>query len=67
MNIRVYIAGYIIIAPVFIGLMSDSVVLIMLSLLYGLALYYSPKVSTTARKFWRAWHKANFTVINLIK
>lgn len=67
MGIKVYLMGCIIIAPIVIGLMSDSVVIIALSLFYGLALIVSPRHSQKARKFWRKWHRENFRVINSLK
>lgn len=64
---RVHVAGCILIAPVIIGLMLSSIVAVLLSIVYGALLWYSPVYIPQARSFWRAWHRVNFRIINAIK
>lgn len=63
----IYTVGCIIIAPTVIGLVSNNCIIIALSLVYGLGVFLSPSFSTTARKFWREWHRENYRIINTIK
>ena len=62
-----YIVGTLIIAPAVIGLLSDGLLVIALSILYGIAVFISPKYIPMTRKFWRAWHRENFRIINFLQ
>lgn len=63
MNYRIYLTGCIILAPVSM-VVSDSLMVVGLSLLYGAAIWFSPKYSSSARRFWRRWYRESFRVIN---
>lgn len=66
-RILTYAVGCLIISPIAIGLVSDDVIIIALSLIYGLGVFFSPSFSASVRRFWRRWHRENYRIINTIK
>lgn len=62
----IYETGCLLWLPVAFGLCTDSCLVVGASLFWGVFLWNSPKVSKTAKRFWRAWHKFNFKILSTI-
>ena len=62
----IYIAGCLILMPAVIGALSGVVLIMLLAVLYGAAVFFSPSFSPVARRFWREWHRINFQLTNMI-
>lgn len=65
-QIIIYVVGCIILAPAIIGILSDSLLVMSLSVLYGALVFLSPSFSSVARRFWREWHRTNYRLTNLL-
>ena len=60
----IYIAGCLLIAPCFLGVVAGNILITLLAVMYGVVLASSPTFSDKARKFWRAWHRENYRIVN---
>lgn len=54
-----FIAGTLLLAPVIMALCSDNLLFITFAVVYGIALWHSPKLSTRMKRFWRKFWKVN--------
>jgi uncharacterized membrane protein len=50
-------AGIVVLAPIFLCFCSDSFLLFVFGLVYGVFLLITPKASTRMRKFWKSYAK----------
>ena len=64
-KVLIYIAGSLLLAPCFIALCCDSLLLATFAIIYGVVLYHSPKFSTRIRKFWFNFWKISIKLTNI--
>lgn len=64
-KVLIYLAGSLLLAPCFIALCCDSLLLASFAIIYGVLLYHSPKFSTRIRKFWLEFWKINIRLTNI--
>lgn len=65
-GVMIYIAGCMIVSPCVFGLMTGSVIITLLVIVYGAVIAVSPLYSDIVRKFWRAWYRENFRITNYL-
>lgn len=59
----VYAAGTLFLAPLSVALCCEGFCAAVFCVVYGVFLWYSPKFSPKARKFWREFYKVNLEVL----
>lgn len=65
-NYTTYALGVAVLAPFALMLTSNPLVDI-IALIYAIVVFNSPSIFPKTKRFWRAWHKQNFRIINQIK
>lgn len=66
-KVLIYLAGSLLLAPCFIALCCDSLLLATFAIIYGVVLYHSPKFSTRIRKFWFEFWRMNIQVQKMLE
>ena len=64
-KVLIYLAGSLLLAPCFISLCCDSLLLATFAIVYGVLLWHSPKFSTRIRKFWLEFWKINIRLTKI--
>ncbi len=58
-----FVAGTMLLAPIIMALCCNSLLFTIFAIVYGIALWYSPKFSTRIKKFWKNFWKVNMEVL----
>ena len=66
-KVFIFIAGSLLLAPCLLAICCDSLLFMVLAMVYGVVLWYSPKFSRHARKFWREFWRFNLVVQKMLE
>ena len=64
-KIVIYLAGIIVIVPAVLMLLTENVVLCAFVLPYAVFVYRMPKLLPKTKRFWRTWHRINFSLSHI--
>lgn len=63
-KVLVMTVGCILLAPIFLALISDNLFFVFGAIIYGIILWLSPNFCTKVRKFWRKFYRINLEWMN---
>lgn len=66
-KVLIYLAGSLLLAPCFIALCCDSLLLATFAIVYGVLLWHSPKFSTRIRRFWFEFWRMNIQAQKMLE
>ena len=66
-KVLIYGASSLLLAPCFIALCCDSLLLATFAIVYGVLLWHSPKFSTRIRKFWFEFWRMNIQAQKMLE
>lgn len=66
-KVFIFIAGSLLLAPCLLAICCDSILFMVLAMVYGVVLWNSPKFCKPARKFWREFWRFNLVVQKMLE
>ena len=66
-KVLIFVVGTLILSPVFVALCCNSLIIVVIAIVYAVVVWHSPKFSVRVRKFWLEFWKINMRLASTME